>query len=138
MHDSDPNNYEGSAVLGTCCNGAGSVHLADYKPRNMHVVIKKFNMDNRTHEEYDLVEQEIIVTRQLQHPNILPYLATFVSGHHICVVSPLMSYGSCQDLINEYFVEGLPELAIAYVLKDVVQGLEYIHKKGFIHRLMSK
>lgn len=134
MYDSDSSNYEGSAVLGTCCNEAGSVHLARYKPKNTYVVIKKFNLDSRTHEEYDLVEQEIIMTRQLQHANILPYLATFVSGHNICVVSPLMGYGSCHDLINEYFNEGLPELAIAYLLRDILQGLEYIHKRGFIHR----
>ncbi|XP_046421478.1 STE20-related kinase adapter protein alpha [Neodiprion fabricii] len=137
MHDSDSDNYEGSAVLGMCCNGAGSVHLARYKPKNTHVVIKKFNMDNRSHEEYDLVEQEIIMTRQLQHPNILPYLATFVSGHNICVVSPLMGYGSCHDLIEEYFNEGLPELAIAYILRDILHGLEYIHKRGFIHRAIK-
>ncbi|XP_046743172.1 STE20-related kinase adapter protein alpha [Diprion similis] len=137
MHDSDSDNYEGSAVLGMCCNGAGSVHLARYKPKNTHVVIKKFNMDNHSHEEYDLVEQEIIMTRQLQHPNILPYLATFVSGHNICVVSPLMGYGSCHDLIEEYFNEGLPELAIAYILKDILHGLEYIHKRGFIHRAIK-
>lgn len=137
MYEADSNHYEGSAVLGTCCNGAGSVHLALYKPKNAYVVIKKFNMDSRTHEEYDLVEQEIIMTRQLQHPNILPYLATFVSGHNICVVSPLMGYGSCHDLINEYFNEGIPELAIAYILRDILQGLEYIHKRGFIHRAIK-
>ncbi|XP_012259321.2 STE20-related kinase adapter protein alpha [Athalia rosae] len=137
MYDSDSEYYEGSAVLGTCCNGAGSVHLARYKPKNTFVVIKKFNMDNRTHEEYDLVEQEILMTRQLQHPNILPYLATFVSGHNICVVSPLMGYGSCNDLINEYFQEGLPEIAIAYILRDTLQGLDYIHKRGFIHRAIK-
>lgn len=60
--------------------------------------------------------------------------AAFVWDAHICVVSPLMAFGSCRDLLNRHFTEGLPELAIAYIMKDILQALDYIHKKGYIHR----
>ena len=110
------------------------MNLAFYKVTNKPVVMKKFYLDSAEQEDYNLIEQEIVSIRQMQHPNILPYLSAFVCGHSLCVVSPLMAYGSCSDLINEYFAEGLPELAIAFILKDVLQGLEYIHKRGLIHR----
>ena len=96
--------------------------------------MKKFNLDNIDQDNYNLIEQEIVTMRQMEHPNILSYLSVFVSGHSLCIVSPLMAYGSCSNLINDYFTEGLPELAIAFILKDVLHGLEYIHKRGLIHR----
>lgn len=82
----------------------------------------------------DLFQNEIILTRQLRHPNVVVINAAFVLDNNICVVSPLMAFGSCRDLLNRHFSEGLPELAIALILKDVLQALDYIHKKGYIHR----
>lgn len=60
----------------------------------------------------------------------------FVSGQEVCIVSPLMGFGSCRDLLNAHFNEGLPEPAVALILKDVLEGLDYIHKKGIIHRFL--
>lgn len=45
-----------------------------------------------------------------------------------------MGFGSCRDLLNTHFNDGLPETAIGLVIRDVLDGLDYIHKKGYIHR----
>ncbi|XP_051157149.1 STE20-related kinase adapter protein alpha [Leptopilina boulardi] len=137
MYDSDPFSYDINISIGSCNNGTGSVNLAFYKVTNKPVVIKKFYLDNTEQEEYNLIEQEIVKMRHMQHPNILPYLSAFIVEQSLCVVSPLMAYGSCSSLIDEYFTEGLPELVIAFVLRDVLQGLEYIHKRGLIHRAIK-
>lgn len=97
-------------------------------------MVKKYYVDDKDSDDYSLIQQEIITARQLQHPNILPYLSTFVSGNDIYVISPLMSYGSCSNLIKEYFNNGFSELACGLIIKDVLLGLDYLHKKGVIHR----
>lgn len=79
-------------------------------------------------------QHEIILTRQLQHTNVLPYHAAFVSGPEVIVVAPLMAFGFCKILLSSHFTDGLPEEAIAFILRDVLQGLDYIHRKGYIHR----
>ncbi|XP_034243145.1 STE20-related kinase adapter protein alpha isoform X2 [Thrips palmi] len=129
----DPTQYAMTSVLGQCCDDAGQVYLAVYLPTNTPIALKKFNMD-KAKDEMDNIQNEIILTRQLRHPNVVVINAAFVLDNYICVVSPLMAFGSCRDLLNRHFTEGLPELAIAFILKDVLLALDYIHKKGYIHR----
>lgn len=64
------------------------------------------------------------------------YYVAFVNKHEVCVVSPLMAFGSCRDLLNSHFNEGFPELAIVVILRDILDALDYLHRKGLIHRFM--
>ncbi|XP_052132075.1 STE20-related kinase adapter protein alpha-like [Frankliniella occidentalis] len=130
---SEPDSYQTMSVLGQCCGDVGQVYLAIYKPLDTPIALKKFNMD-KAKDELENIQNEIILTRQLRHPNVVVINAAFVMESHVCVVSPLMAFGSCRDLLNRHFSDGLPELAIAYILKDILYALDYIHKKGYIHR----
>ena len=44
--------------------------------------------------------------------------------------------GSCRDLMHAYFNSGLPEQAIAYILRDLLSALDYLHGRGIIHRFV--
>eukprot|EP00058_Branchiostoma_floridae_P022166 XP_002607656.1 hypothetical protein BRAFLDRAFT_84655 [Branchiostoma floridae] len=74
------------------------------------------------------------MTRLFHHGHILPYHCTFVSGNELWIVAPFMSFGSCRDLINSHFTDGLGETTIACILRDVLLALDYIHKMGYVHR----
>ncbi|KAG5894778.1 hypothetical protein JTB14_005214 [Gonioctena quinquepunctata] len=112
------------------------VYLAKHIPSGTMVALKKFDMD-KIKKGVHLVEREIILTRQLHHPSVITYLAAFVAGPEVCVVSPLMAYGSCRDLLIRHFNEGLPEAAIITIIRDVLDALVYIHKRGYIHRAVQ-
>lgn len=133
MFEADPAHYQLCSVLGHCCENIATVHLARHRTSGTMVAVKKFNLE-KSKQEASLIQHEIILTRQLQHPNVLPYHTAFVSGPEVIVVAPLMAFGSCKDLLSSHFTDGLPEAAIAFVLRDVLLGLEYIHRKGYIHR----
>lgn len=72
--------------------------------------------------------------KHLKHANLLPYLDSFIAGHNLCIVSPLMDCGSCLDLIHTHFPDGLPEAVVVGVVNDLLQALCYMHSKGYIHR----
>ncbi|KAK7791119.1 hypothetical protein R5R35_003772 [Gryllus longicercus] len=129
----DPSHYQSCGALATCCEGAGSVHLARHLPSGNLVALKKFNME-RAGDDAALVQHEVRLTRQLRHPHVLGLHAAFVAGPHVVAVLPLMAFGSCRDLLNAHFANGLPEAAVACVLSDALLGLEYIHRRGIVHR----
>lgn len=42
--------------------------------------------------------------------------------------------GSCLDIMKIAYPDGLDEISIATILKQALQGLDYLHKNGHIHR----
>lgn len=82
-----------------------------------------------------ILQHEVSVLRHLRHPNILPCLASIVQGKEVVLVSPLMEFGSAKDLITSHFNEGLPEIAIAAILKEVLTALGHLHSQ--VHIVLS-
>ncbi|XP_070246156.1 STE20-related kinase adapter protein alpha isoform X2 [Bos mutus] len=77
---------------------------------------------------------ELHVSKLFSHPNILPYGATFIADNELWVVTSFMAYGSAKDLICTHFMDGMSELAIAYILQGALKALDYIHHMGYVHR----
>lgn len=135
----EPNHkcYVICSVLNNCFFDKGKVLLAKHKTSRSLVAIKHFNLENFTHDEYESILNDIVYMRQLKHPNIVPYLTCYTLSYDLYVISPLMSYTSCRDLIAAHFRSGLCELLISFFLRDVLRALDYIHSVGFIHRAVK-
>lgn len=69
-----------------------------------------------------------------KHPNLLPVHGSFVNGSKLYIVAPFLAAGSCLDIMKTAYPDGLEEASIATILKQALQGLEYLHKNGLIHR----
>ncbi|KAL5013772.1 hypothetical protein ScPMuIL_008042 [Solemya velum] len=133
LRSTDPKQFELYTVIGSGCEGAATIALAKYLPTGLPVAVKRIDLEH-CDDNFSTIQKEIVLCRQLKHEKIMPYLGTLVYQREIWVVMPLMAYGSCTDLINAYFTCGLPEQAVAYILKNVLQALEYLHSKAIIHR----
>lgn len=48
------------------------------------------------------------------------------------------SSGSAKDLICTHFMDGMNELAIAYILQGVLKALDYVHHMGHVHRCVLR
>ena len=42
--------------------------------------------------------------------------------------------GSCADMLKSSYPDGMNEILVAAILWELLQGLEYLHKMGIIHR----
>jgi serine/threonine-protein kinase 24/25/MST4 len=59
------------------------------------------------------------------------YLDSFVRGVKLWIVMEYLGGGSCLDLIKP---GPMDEKYIAIILRELLQGLDYLHSTGKIHR----
>ena len=75
---------------------------------------------------------EVAIQRSLNHPNILKFYDFFEDSHHTYMVLELCTGRSVRDLVKR---KGhLSETQTAEILRDVLEGLCYLHDNRIIHR----
>ncbi|KAL3898936.1 MAG: hypothetical protein SGCHY_002394 [Lobulomycetales sp.] len=110
------------------------VYIALYKPLNKNVAIKMIDLDMFERNQIDELRREIQIMSLSKHQNLLPVHGSFVNESKLYIVTPFLSAGSCLDIMKTAFPDGFEEAAIATLLKQALQGIEYLHKNGLIHR----
>ncbi|KAG7095844.1 hypothetical protein E1B28_006539 [Marasmius oreades] len=77
--------------------------------------------------------QEAILWRQLNHPNLLPFMGIYYSDterKQLCLVSPWMERGNLVQFLKNTAPNLVDHDLLAY---DVACGLTYLHEKNIVH-----
>ncbi|KAF8181902.1 kinase-like domain-containing protein [Mycena galopus ATCC 62051] len=77
-----------------------------------------------------LFGHEALIWRQLDHPNVLPFVGLSYLNQRLCLVSPWMENGS----LSQYLSGESPNLdrRLSLIL-DVALGLQYLHQNSVVH-----
>ncbi|KAG0026192.1 hypothetical protein BGZ81_006564 [Podila clonocystis] len=128
----NPEDYDIRLPIGY--GSSAVVYNAYYKPLNKRVAIKVIDLDMFERNQIDELRRETQVMALCKHPNVLRVNGAFVTDSKLYIVTPYLSAGSCLDIMKAAYPSGFDEISIATILKQALQGLDYLHKNGHIHR----
>ncbi|KAI8899777.1 kinase-like domain-containing protein [Globomyces pollinis-pini] len=132
IYSMNPEDYEINELIGQ--GSSAMVYLANYKILNKPVSMKVIELDMFERNQIDELRRELQIMTLSKHPNLLPVHGSFVNGSKLFIITPFLSAGSGLDIMKTAFKNGMEETVIATILKQVLQGLDYLHTNGLIHR----
>ncbi len=68
----------------------------------------------------------------MKHPNIVSFYGWKKENKFIKIYMEYMDQGSVQDMLNKFKV--FPEEVVIIYTKQILNGLEFLHSHGIIHR----
>ncbi|KAA8548602.1 hypothetical protein F0562_000286 [Nyssa sinensis] len=78
------------------------------------------------------LEEEVKLLKNLSHPNIVRYLGTAREEESLNILLEFVPGGSISSLLGKF--GSFPESVIKMYTKQLLLGLEYLHRNGIMHR----
>ena len=111
----------------------GKVNLGMHKLTGRMVAIKSINKEYLTDESSKKkVMQEFSILKHLRHTSVISLYETFESNKHILFVIELCAGGDLLNYVRKR--RKLKENVAKFVFKQLIQGLQYCHARGILHR----
>ena len=83
------------------------------------------------------LENEINIMKQLEHENIIKYHESYQTSNNIYIIMDYINGGNLSEYLTKYKLKNshpFSQAMIQYFVKQIVEGLIYIHRKNIIHR----
>ena len=124
----------------------GKVYKCTHKKSQQIFAIKSINLSSS--KLLNVTYSEVLACRLLRHPNIIHNYKQYVyedysstndydselPNYILCLLMEYCEQGSLWDIRHKRQSKRLTEHEIAFVCREVLKGLEYIHSMGVIHR----
>ncbi|KAK3074818.1 hypothetical protein LTR53_002413 [Teratosphaeriaceae sp. CCFEE 6253] len=108
----------------------GIVYRALEKSTGQQVAIKHIDLEG-SDDDIREIQQEISLLATCSSEYVTRYKASFVRGVKLWIVMEFLGGGSCLDLLKP---GPMSEAHIAIIMRELLQGLDYLHSTGKIHR----
>ncbi|CAH8463593.1 unnamed protein product [Schistosoma curassoni] len=109
----------------------GDVFKAVHRERRTLVAVKVMKIDLK--DDIRSICQEIHTLRECRHPNIVQFYGSYLRNNKLWICMEYCGGQSMQD-IYLYTRRPLEEDCIAFVSRETLQGLNFMHNRGRIHR----
>jgi serine/threonine-protein kinase len=112
--------------------GMATVYLAEEKKHGRQVAIKVLRPELTAALGTERFLREIGIAARLAHPHIVPLIDSGEAGGLLYYVQPHVPGGSLRERLDAE--RRLPLKDALRIAQEVGAGLDYAHRKGFVHR----
>ena len=123
------------------CLGKGSfgeVYLTSKQGTKQKFATKKIDRkftQNPRAKKY--LDNEINILKEIDHPNIIKLIEVHETTQYIYLVMELCNGGGLSDCLEDHIKKNkgpFPEEVVQYLMRQIVSGLNYLHKRNILHR----
>ncbi|KZS96183.1 kinase-like protein [Sistotremastrum niveocremeum HHB9708] len=137
MYSDHPEDYTLGPPIGF--GASSTVYIAEYRPKSSRAAptpcaLKVLDLDALPPKTLWLLRRETQLMSLSKHPNVLRVRGTWMEGYKLYIAMRLMKSGSVADVMRYGFPGGVEEEVAKCILKQALEGLNYLHVNGFIHR----
>eukprot|EP01124_Arcella_intermedia_P007369 TRINITY_DN14490_c0_g2_i1.p1 TRINITY_DN14490_c0_g2~~TRINITY_DN14490_c0_g2_i1.p1 ORF type:complete len:358 (+),score=91.97 TRINITY_DN14490_c0_g2_i1:45-1076(+) len=131
----DPNELYSLNSKSIAKGSLGEVFFATTRNKSTPVAIKKLQLIRNGRDRLPFILREIDIIATSAHPNIVQYIQSFEHANELWVIMEYMSFGSLYEIVKLHS-RGvkLKEPACAYVLREVLLAVSFLHSRKRIHR----
>lgn len=130
------NNYDVQRVVGE--GSFGRAVLCKRKRDQRSCIVKQISLAKLSKKEAKLTEQEAMLLGKLQHPNIVTFWESFVSGNQLHIVMEYADGGDLETHVRKYCtynrVREIPEAHVVNLFVQICLAIKYIHDRKILHR----
>ena len=92
--------------------------------------LKRIDLDKFNDSKLEDMRKKMVFSNSINHKNLLSYKTTFVYGKELWIISTFMDPGSMEIILKSQYPNGIKDYnLIACILKQTLEGLEYLHQK---------
>ncbi|XP_023911894.1 mitogen-activated protein kinase kinase kinase NPK1 [Quercus suber] len=134
--DAPPIRWRRGELIG--CGAFGRVYMGMNLDSGELLAVKQVSITTnsaskeKTQAHIRELEEEVKLLKNLSHPNIVRYLGTAREHDSLNILLEFVPGGSISSLLGKF--GSFPESVIRMYTKQLLLGLEYLHKNGIMHR----
>jgi tRNA A-37 threonylcarbamoyl transferase component Bud32/Ca2+-binding EF-hand superfamily protein len=129
------NIYEHYSFLDHLGSGSyGNVVLGSNDKSKEKFAIKVIDKSNKPARFLEFIKTEIEIMRFCKHENIIKFVDLFETADSIYIVQEYLQGGDLYYYYTEVMQKKISEDKIKHIMRQLGQGIKYLHEYGIIHR----